>query len=130
MNSQKQDKELDEIETRSCNIMIYNCCIPIKELSAKASAETYLKNCNIDSIDSLWRQVVDATFVKVADDGKTGTVLVTMKRPSYVNTILKDAKLLKDNVSKHRQEGDVVAKRAAAVANPKEGGMLKWFFSK
>jgi hypothetical protein len=28
----------------------------------------------------------------------------------------------------NQQENDVVAMRAAAVANPKEG-MLKWFFS-
>ena len=103
MNSQyseKQEKELAEIEARSRNIMIYNCVITNKEYSAKEAASHYLFGSTIPSFMNAWQKVKDAKFVKVAEDGKTGTVCATMTSPLVVNTILKDAKLLKDRTSK------------------------------
>jgi len=96
MNSQyseKQEKELAEIEARSRNIMIYNCVITNKEYSAKEAASHYLFGSTIPSFMNAWQKVKDAKFVKVAEDGKTGTVCATMTSPLVVNTILKDAKL-------------------------------------
>jgi len=106
MNSQyseKQEKELAEIEARSSNIMIYNCLLMSKEdsYSAKDAANDYLFGCSIPSIAGVWDKVKDAKFVKVAEDRKTGTVCATMTSPLVVNTILKDAKLLKDQTSKN-----------------------------
>ena len=77
--------------------MIYNCVNRNIGDSAKHAAMEYLESCNVPSISGVWRQVVDAKFLKVADDGKTGTVRAAMKSPLIVNTILKDAKLLKDD---------------------------------
>lgn len=102
MNSQyseKQEKELAEIEARSSNIMIYNCLIVAKEDSAKDAVEDYLSLCDIPSIAGVKDKVKDAKFVKVAEDGKTGTICATMTSPLVVNSILKDAKLLKDETS-------------------------------
>jgi len=102
MNSQyseKQEKELAEIEARSSNIMIYNCLIMAKEDSAKDAVEDYLSCCDIPSIAGVKDKVKDAKFVKVAEDGKTGTICATMTSPLVVNSILKDAKLLKDETN-------------------------------
>ena len=96
VNPKKHAQEVADIQARSCNVMIYNCLRCSVDDSAKEVAKTYLMTCGVKSIESVYERVVNADFVRTSDDGRTCTVRVTMDSPWVVNTLLRDAKLLKE----------------------------------
>ena len=67
VNSQKQAREVANIQARSCNLMIYNCVIAYDE-DAKAVAEIYLGSCGVRSIEQYQEKVADAVFVNKSEN--------------------------------------------------------------
>ena len=96
MNSKNQAREVADIQARSYNVMIYNCLRCSGDDSATEVAKTYFMTCGVRSIASIGERVVDADFVKTSEDGRTCSLRVKMDSPWVVNTILRDAKLLKE----------------------------------
>ena len=95
VNTKKQAREVAEFQARSCNVMVYNCLRCSVNDSALDVAKTYLMTCGVPTIEAEHERVVDAAFVKKSEDGRTCTVRVKMDSPWVVNTLLRDAKLLK-----------------------------------
>ena len=96
VNSQEQAREIADISARSCNIMIYNCVMDDKDLTAKEAAGFYFRGCGVRVIENEHESIVDAQFVNMADDKRTCTLRVKMISPLVVSTILKNCKLLKE----------------------------------
>lgn len=113
VNSQKQAREVADIQARSCNLMIYNCVIhphdakddPTEE-DAKEVAKTYLGSCNVPSIEQYQERVADAVFVNKSENGRSCTLRVVMDNQWIVNAILKDARLMKDSIAEAGSWGD------------------------
>ena len=80
VNTKKQAREVAEFQARSCNVMVYSCLRCSVNDTAKQVAETYLMTCCVKSIEAVYNRVVDASFVKTSEDGRTCSVRINSLR--------------------------------------------------